>query len=164
MQTALDTRGTLAHPRELTVKETAHALRVALRTAFPRVKFSVRMSTGTGHGWLKVKWTDGPSRDDVMMVCDAFESSRFNSMTDGYDRVRNLVDVPGLGWCKPSCRGINETRKFSEAAQRAAADIVAKHFGIAVPPRSEWINTNVDGERFSTHVYRASHHPENYPC
>ena len=51
-----------------TVRETAAALRKALREAFPGARFSVRMASGTAYGWLSVSWTDGPTVEQVDAV------------------------------------------------------------------------------------------------
>lgn len=98
-----------------TVKETAAALRKALRETFPGTKFSVRMSPGTGHGWLHVTYTDGPTTEAVRAVTDQFESSRFDGMDDAYHQTANQQ------W---SCRGVNTFRSFSQEAIDAATPLV----------------------------------------
>lgn len=98
-----------------TVKETAAAIRKALRDSYPGTKFSVRMSHGTGHGWLSVSWSDGPTEDDVLDVTAAFQSSRFDGMDDGYHST-------GVNhW---SCCGVNTHRDISPEALESARRLV----------------------------------------
>ncbi len=87
-----------------TVKETAAALRKALREAFPGVKFSVRMATGTAYGWLSLSWTDGPTSAQVRKIAANFESERFSGMDDSYHSTAVTQ------W---SCCGITEQRSIS---------------------------------------------------
>lgn len=94
-----------------TVKETAAALRKELRVTFPGTKFSVRMSTGTGHGWLWVSWTDGPSTRAVETITARYVSSRFDGMTDSYHCT---------GVTEWTCSGVNSTRNVSDEAMAAA--------------------------------------------
>lgn len=104
-----------ATPVQATVNETAAALRKALRAAYPATKFSVRMSTGTAHGWLDVTYTDGPTHDQVRAVTDPFESSRFDGMSDAY------IATGVTAW---TCRGVNITRHLSEEYLAAAMTLV----------------------------------------
>lgn len=69
-------------PRYLTCAETAKLLRVALRDAFPGVKFSVRSHTYSGGASIHVGWVDGPAAPTVDKVAGAFAGGRFDGMTD----------------------------------------------------------------------------------
>jgi hypothetical protein len=86
-------------------KQTASALRSALRKTFPGVPFSVRMARGTAYGWIDVSWTDGPTDEMVGQVTDRFESSRFSGMDDSYHATGNAQ------W---SCCGVILHRTYSE--------------------------------------------------
>ena len=55
-----------------TVKDAAAAIRKDLKAAFPAVKFSVRVGTGTGRTWIDVEWTDGPDDDMVRDITDRY--------------------------------------------------------------------------------------------
>jgi hypothetical protein len=87
-----------------TVKETAAALRSALREAFPGVKFSVRMATGTAYGWISLSWTDGPTSAQVRKIAANFESERFSGLDDSYHST---------GVTQWSCCGITDQRSIS---------------------------------------------------
>lgn len=120
--------------RRYSVKETAAELRKALKARWPGVRFSVRMSTGTGHGWLRVGWTDGPPEEAVRAVCHGFQSAQFNGMTDGYDRVEpKLYAAPdgSLVEHRWSCDGVNTHRRYSDEAEANAA-------AVAVPGSRWW--------------------------
>lgn len=68
--------------RYITTKETATLVRQALKAAFPGVKFSVRMGTGTGSAWLSVTWTDGPTDSQVTPLVDRYAGSVWNANND----------------------------------------------------------------------------------
>jgi conjugative element/phage-associated large polyvalent protein len=72
-----------------TVKDAAAAIRKDLKAAFPGVKFSIRMATGTASSaWIDITWADGPNDDMVRGVTDRYEE--FGSPLDGVYRERNL--------------------------------------------------------------------------
>lgn len=101
-----------------TVKETAVAMRRELRDAFPGVRFSVRMSRGTGYGWLAVVWEDGPTRKEVEAITRGFQSLAFNGMDDAYHST---------GVTRYSCSGVNHSRVMGEkGAQWVAEKINAR--------------------------------------
>lgn len=101
--------------RHLTVKETAAALRARLKTEFPRAKFSVVMSRGSGYGWLSVSWVDGPTTETVDAIVGQYESERFSGMDDGYHPTGATVEVKGETVI-PNCCGANTSRSLSPAA------------------------------------------------
>lgn len=74
----------VAADRFVGVKETAAALRGALRDAFPAVRFSVRMDRGSATGWLMVAWVDGPSEDAVGAVVRGFQSRTVDDQDDSW--------------------------------------------------------------------------------
>lgn len=110
-------------------KETAALLRKQLRATWPGVAFSVRMSRGTGHGWLRVTWTDGPTETQVREITRHYQNAQFNGMTDSYDRLDDALvattpgELPEL--VAYSCRGINSHRDYSDQLTRATTSILA---------------------------------------
>jgi Domain of unknown function (DUF3560)/Large polyvalent protein associated domain 29 len=58
--------------------ETAKFVRVALKTSFPGIKFSVKSSRHV----INVSWTDGPIDKQVEAVTDAFGGMGFDGMQD----------------------------------------------------------------------------------
>lgn len=63
-------------------KDTATLLRKALKAAHPGVKFSVRTSTYSGGASIDVRWTDGPTDDEVRRTTDLYRGATFDGMTD----------------------------------------------------------------------------------
>jgi hypothetical protein len=73
--------------REITVRSyslaaTAGLIRQALKAAFPAVKFSVTTDRFAGGTALDIRYTDGPSRQQVKAVYAPFISGHFDSMQD----------------------------------------------------------------------------------
>jgi hypothetical protein len=114
--------------RYISTKETAAMLRKDLARAWPGVKFSVRMSTGTASAWLRVTYTDGPTYSELRLFCSNYEGRQFNGMTDGYDdKGTTLIVVAGEDLpdeVRFSCDGINSHREYSPAARLHAQSII----------------------------------------
>lgn len=68
--------------RRLTAAETAIEVRAALKTAYPKVKFSVTTSVYSGGASIRVRWTEGPSQKDVDRVAGKFSGATFDGMID----------------------------------------------------------------------------------
>lgn len=68
--------------RWIDTAEAAKMLRPQLKKAFPSVKFSVRISRYAGGSAIDVRWTDGPTDDQVSAVCAGFRGNRFDGMDD----------------------------------------------------------------------------------
>jgi len=71
-------------------KLAAANIRVELRHAFPKVKFSVRVPH---HGSILVRWTGGPARQEVEAIADRYQGGYFDGMEDIYRSVRSP-------WCE----------------------------------------------------------------
>lgn len=108
--------------------ESGRALRRALRDAFPGVKFSVRMSRGTGWGTYHVSWTDGPSSDSVREVTGRFEGKGFDGSDDSTYYMDKAIEWKGRTWLS-GCGMILESRSNSEETLEAAtAQLVEEGF------------------------------------
>ncbi|MCZ6149242.1 hypothetical protein BTK76_22520 [Cronobacter sakazakii] len=57
-------------------------IRADLKKAFPDVKFSVKKHSFDSVG---IKWTDGPTKEEVRAISDKYEDGNFNSMEDIYE-------------------------------------------------------------------------------
>ena len=66
----------------LSCSETAKLIRAALRESFPGVKFSVRSSVYSGGASINIRYTDGPTYEQVKAVAGMFEGAYFDGMTD----------------------------------------------------------------------------------
>lgn len=88
--------------------ETAKRLRLALKNAFPGVKFSVRSRTYSGGASIDVSWTDGPTAKTVDRLADTFSGADFvfchrENSPELRSRVlpltRQIHDSHPSGWC-----------------------------------------------------------------
>lgn len=122
--------------RPLYGRELTASLKAALRAAFPDTTFSVRESRGTGAGWFRVKWTDGPTYRAVMAVAGRYQSSYFDGSIDGYREARREVWQDGGEWVTGSARGVNGQRGISDAEAAARAEALAAYYGWQVPAGS----------------------------
>ncbi|MFN2344768.1 MAG: LPD29 domain-containing protein, partial [Dermatophilaceae bacterium] len=130
-------------------KETAAAMRKALKAAWPGVKFSVTMSRGTGHGWLHVNYVDGPLESEVRGLCYGFQSSQFSGMDDSYHSVDSTLYAEPDGSLveyRFSCCGVNTSRDYSPEAEAWAKSVAVRG--------SHWwpdgLDAYLDNEYFST--------------
>lgn len=118
--------GVAPEPTLLDVKQTAAAMRKALAAAFLGVKFSVRMSRGTGYGWLDVSWQDGPTVPPVKAVVRRFESERWSGMDDSYHQVSQTGPV------RYSCCGVITRRTMSAEGMDQLAALINEAAGECV--------------------------------
>ncbi|TFD11528.1 hypothetical protein E3T26_12675 [Cryobacterium sp. TMT1-21] len=145
----------------ISTKDTAKLVRVALKNAFPGVKFSVRMSTGTASAWMNVSWSDGPTDREVSAVTALYEGRKFNGMTDGYDDQGSALvafdgeDMPRV--VRYSCDGINTHRDYTAAGYRVAQHLISTdsdHKDLVVfTPEGEPLNDAAVPQR----IYVAGH-------
>jgi hypothetical protein len=73
---------TKPEPIYLSCAETAKHVRAALRLHFPGIAFSVKSKTYSGGASISVRWTDGPTYDEVNRVAGAFAGATFDGMID----------------------------------------------------------------------------------
>ena len=71
-------------------KLAAANIRVELRRAFPGVKFSVRVPD---HGSVHIRWTNGPTRQEVEAIACRYQGGHFDGMEDIYRSARSA-------WCE----------------------------------------------------------------
>ncbi|WP_329020357.1 LPD29 domain-containing protein [Streptomyces sp. NBC_01601] len=72
-------------------REVAKHLRSVLRNSFPGQKFSVRCGQGTTHHDLGIRWTGGPTTEQVKAVCDPWKGHDFDGMTDSMNEREPLL-------------------------------------------------------------------------
>src|SRR5688572_13905549 len=64
--------------RYLSCAETAKLVRVALKAAFPGVRFSVRSDNYAGGASMRVRWFDGPAAPQVEAVAKDYQGGDFD--------------------------------------------------------------------------------------
>lgn len=101
----LDKRNSSTEKPTVNAKESAAALRHDLRTRYGQ-PFSVTMSRGTGYGWARVAWADGPRWSEVRALSDKYQDQRFDGMDDSYHPVNQDAPV------RYSLSGVNTTREM----------------------------------------------------
>ena len=93
----------------------AKNVRIELKRAWPKVKFSVRSSYDS----ININWTAGPTVKAVEAVTGKYQSGNFDGMTDCYNYNSSAFnDVFG------GCRYVFENRDYSEVAIALAIDAV----------------------------------------
>jgi hypothetical protein len=75
----------------LTTKESVAKVRIALKAAFPAVKFSVTNNGGTTFTSARVSWTDGPTMQEVDEVVRKFETTKLDPYTDYREAVPGTI-------------------------------------------------------------------------
>lgn len=105
-------------------KEVAKNIRAQLKNAFAKdyqgCKFSVRCQRGGWSTAIYVRWTDGPTREQVRDVLDAFKGGYFDAMQDMYEHVGGAFnEVFG------SVDYLSIDRDMSEELRALAAQLVA---------------------------------------
>jgi len=63
-------------------------IRIELKRAFPGIKFSVRMSSGSA---IDINWTDGPTVKQVENISGKYQFGNFNGMEDIYEHNSDNV-------------------------------------------------------------------------
>lgn len=89
----------------------AQNLRAQLKARWPGVKFSVRTDRYSGGSSLNVKWTDGPTSDQVDTLAKRYQAGYFDGSTDCYEYVSSAwTDAFG------EARFVFTSRDYSPAA------------------------------------------------
>jgi hypothetical protein len=110
----------------------AKNIRIELKAAFPAVKFSVKSRRFSGGDAIDVRWTDGPTADQVDAIVQRYAAGRFDGMTDCYDYRRDAWrDAFG------DAMYIHANRDNSERAIASAIRTVAARLGLEQLPTVE---------------------------
>jgi len=109
----------------------AKIIREMLKKAYPETKFSVRSSKYAGGSSIDIRWTDGPTEDQVKAKTGYFQGADFDGMQD-LKTYRGEREWQGE-MVHFSVDFIFTKRAYSEAMLRAAAEKEAARFGMATP-------------------------------
>jgi hypothetical protein len=134
--------------RYLSCAETAKLIRVALKKAFPGVKFSVRSSTYSMGASIRVGWTDGPTDKAVDSVVQVYSGAGFDGMIDlKYHKSAWLMPDGSATFAKTT--GTAGSMGTVSSAQEMQPSFKAEqvHFG------ADYVFTN---RRYSMPVYAAA--------
>lgn len=90
---------------------TAKAIRQELKNIFPTVKFSVTSESFSMGDAVRIKWTDGPTVEQVEKITGKYQYGSFNGMEDIYESTNCRDDIPQTKY-------VSTSRKFSEEAKQ----------------------------------------------
>jgi hypothetical protein len=137
---------------EYSTKETAQAIRAALKKAFPGVKFSVRTSYASMTSSTDIRWTDGPTQPEVERVTGNFTSRGFDGMTDCTTYHSQIVDgrkVQYSGWV--SCQRETSAALLERAIARYNVERADYGYGpVALTVRTQNGYSSLQGADAST--------------
>lgn len=119
-------------PVYIDVTETAKLVRAALKAAFPGIKFRVRAARYAGGASIAVRWTDGPTEEQVREVTSQYEGSGFDGMIDLKYSVYHEVDGQKVHY---GADHVSPIRSYSVPFLRARAEEVCQQWGVGPVPR-----------------------------
>lgn len=122
------------------VAETAKLVRLALKSEFPGVKFSVRSKSYSMGASIDIHYFDGPRVSEVEAVAGAFAGATFDGMTDSmnYHHETQVDDEGSLIRVRYGADFVFVTRYFSQEAMLGLVEYIAEYYGLDNTP-------NVDG-------------------
>ena len=105
------------------VARAAAAIRKELKTAFPKVIFSVTSDTFSMGDAVRINYTDGPKVEEINNIADKYQYGTFDGMTDCYDNDNCRDDIP-------QAKYVQVSRTMSEKSRNLAKELLSLHFGI----------------------------------
>lgn len=72
----------------------AAAIKAELKEIYPAIKFSVTSDSFSMGDSVHVKWTDGPTSDEVDNIIKKYQYGHFDGMTDMYESSNRREDIP----------------------------------------------------------------------
>jgi len=72
----------------------AKAIRKDLKQAFPDTKFKVTSCSFSMGDAVDVRWTNGPTVEEVDRITQKYQYGRFDGMTDSYSMNNTREDIP----------------------------------------------------------------------
>ena len=103
--------------------EVSRNLRSVLKHEFSGVKFSVTSDSYSGGDSATVRWVDGPSKNKVEPIVDAFQTERHNVYEDYWSSETTATSVV--------CGGFSFThayREYEPSTRKYAVDFFRNHF------------------------------------
>lgn len=109
----------------------AAAIRRDLKTAYPTVPFRVRSKSFSGGDDVTIRWTDGPTTDQVARLTGQYREGHFNGQIDLYEYSNQRNDIPQVKY-------VRSTREISRAAYLDAIEHVNRRWGYTLVPHPQW--------------------------
>jgi hypothetical protein len=120
----------MSNVQYLSCAETAKLVRAALKESFPNVKFSVKSSVYSGGASINIKYTDGPTYEQVKTVVGMFEGSYFDGMTDYKGSNYGSLDGNEVRF---GADFIFVNRDFTVPVLESAVKAACEYYGYAMP-------------------------------
>jgi hypothetical protein len=120
----------MSNRQYLSCAETAKMVRAALKESFPGVKFSVKSSVYSGGASINIRYTDGPTYDQVKLVAGMFEGAYFDGMTDYKGSNYGSLDGQEVRF---GADFIFINREFSAEFLTTQVAAACAYFGYAMP-------------------------------
>ena len=113
----------------------AKNVRLELKQAFPKIKFSVRTSAFSMGNDIAVGWTDGPTTKQVEEIIKKYEAGSFDGMTD-------LYTYEPRAWTKAfgDAKYIFANRSYTQPTIATIIDRLKLEYGNAEAPTVEDYN------------------------
>jgi hypothetical protein len=147
--------------------EGAALIRKALKKAFPKTQFSVRISRYSMGSSVDVRWTNGPSQRLVGAVLAPFETKHFDGIDDSTrftscwltygDEVRGAKPIEGLSREIYFSFYLHTTRNWSPGFAQKLFAQVGRFYGVRPPMVQEYepdrweLAAGFDGHRMIGH-------------
>lgn len=132
----------------------AKNLKIELTNAFPGVKFSVKSEYYSMGNSVDVKWTDGPTSDEVREISRKYSGGTFDGMTDMYEDD-NSAYSKAVERVLGEAKYVSEHRNVSKEIYEAVARMLTTQQGVAYDgDNTRNVFGENDGEVLGTHVYR----------
>ena len=132
----------------------AKNLKIELTNAFPGIKFSVKSDQFSMGNSVDVKWTDGPTADEVREISRKYSGGTFNSWEDLYE-YDNSAYGDAVERVLGNSKYIGEQRSVSPEIYEAVARMLTTQQGVAYDgDNTRHVFGDGDGETLGTHVYR----------
>lgn len=108
--------------------EASKNIRIELKRAFPGITFSVKTSRFSGGDSIDVRWTDGPTKDEVKKITDKYQEGYFDGMDDMYHSTRSP-------WTETfgSAKYISEERSYSDGFLLKLFAELSAHYNVPAP-------------------------------
>lgn len=113
----------------------AKNIRLELKQAFPRIKFSVKTRAFSMGDDINVSWTDGPTKKQVEEIIDKYQAGSFDGMVD-------LYTYEPSAWTEAfgDAKYILANRSYTNATIATVIDKLKLEYGNAQAPTVEDYN------------------------
>lgn len=110
----------------------AKNIRIELARAFPGVAFSVKTSRFSMGDSIDIRWTDGPTAEQVENISDKYAAGSFDGMTECYNYA-SCAWTDAFG----DAKFVHTTREHSDRFVAAVLARMARYWGVEVVPSVE---------------------------